>query len=202
MKYIVYSLIATILVFSMVACGPGNHNTQVPKGHSQDSLLHSFSKDDTMAESILFLKNGINHIDLNGDDIKDMVISGNRNNVTAHSFSYYTFYVFQRDLSDEHLPWGIVEIEGKEKYNISTYQGADGILSDIAFVKNSSGKYGLVKADRDFGKSFADSGRVKFSYFSLKYDSLESRYFYKIKEDKYSEFKYVDVHQAISRELK
>jgi len=196
------SLIVTITVFTLLSCGPSKDKTQVSKNNSSYSVNNSLTKNDTIKAPILFLKNGINYIDLNGDNINDMVISGYRNNITAHSFSCYTFYIFQKDLREDNVPWGIVEINGEDYFNIYTYEGADGILSDIAFVKNNIGKYELVKADRDFGNSFADSGRVKFSYYSLKYDSLENRYLYEIKSAKYSKFKYVDVHEAISQELK
>lgn len=202
MKHRINSLVVTITAFTLFSCGPGNDKTQVSKSNASDSINHPLTKRDTVSPPILFLKNGINYFDLNRDNVNDMIISGYRNNSTGHSFSYYTFYIFQKDLIEDNFPWGIVEISGQEKYNICTNQGADGILSDIAFVKNNIGKYELVKADRDFGNSFADSGRVKFSYYSLKYDSLENRYLYEIKFDKYSKLKYVDVHEAISQELK
>ena len=202
MKQRINSLIVTITISTLFSCAPSNNKTPVSKNNSSDSVNSSLTKNDTSTASILFPKNGINYIDLNGDNINDMVISGYRNNSTAHSFSYYTFYIFQKDSSENNLPWAIVEMNGQEKYNISTYQGADGILSDIAFVKNNIGKYQLVKADRDFGTSFADSARVKFSYYSLKYDSLDNRYLYEIKSNNYSKLKYVDVHEAISQELK
>ncbi len=183
---------------ALSACGPSKDKSQVSKNNSSNSLNHSLI---TTAQ-ILFLKNGINYIDLNGDSINDMVISGYRNNITAHSFSYYTFYIYQKNLSEDSLQWAIVEINEQEKYHISSNQGAEEIITDIAFVKNSIGKYELVKADRDFGNSFADSGKVKFSYYALKYDSLESRYRYEINSNNYSKLKYVDVHEAISQELK
>jgi hypothetical protein len=202
MEFGISSLIVTITVFSLFSCGQINDKSYELKNNSSDSQNHSLINNDTTTASILFLKNGINYIDLNGDSINDMVIAGYRNNITAHSFSYYTFYIYQKNLSEDNLSWGIVEINGQEKYSISTYQGADGILSDIAFVKNNAGKYELIKADINFEKNFTDSAQVKYSYYSLKYDSLENRYLYEINHDKYSKFKYIDVHEAISRELK
>ena len=198
MNFKINLLLVIITLFTLSSCGPNNNKSQVSKNNSFDSLNHSLK---TTAQ-ILFPKNGINYIDLNGDSINDMVISGYRDNITAHSFNYYTFYIYQKNLSEDSLPWAIVEINGEEKYNISSYQGAEEIITDIAFVKNNIGKYELVKAHRDFGNSFADSGQVKFSYYSLKYDSLENRFIYEMNTDKYSKFKYVDVHEAISKELK
>lgn len=198
MNFTSNALIIIITIVILSACGPSNNKPQEPKNNSSHSLNHSV----ITTAHILFPKNGINYIDLNGDSINDMVISGYRNNITAHSFSYYTFYIYQKNLTEDSLQWAIVEINGQEKYNISSNQGAEEIITDIAFVKNNIGKYELVKADRDFGKSFADSGKVKFSYYALKYDSLENRYRYEINSHNYSKLKYVDVHEAISQELK
>src|SRR4030067_2214948 len=59
------------------------------------------------------IKNGINYIDLNGDGKKDMVISGYRGNATAHSFSVYSFYVYEKlNLGVLSYEWHIVSIGG------------------------------------------------------------------------------------------
>lgn len=42
---------------------------------------------------VVEVKNGVNYIDINGDGIKDIVISGHRHNITAHSFQVYSMYI-------------------------------------------------------------------------------------------------------------
>jgi hypothetical protein len=141
----------------------------------------------SLLPGIFFVTNGINYIDLNVDGVKDMVVSGYRGNITAHSFDYYTFYINDRKY-DPDLAWNIVEIEGENKeraesknYEICTFQGADAILRDIEFVKGNDGKLQLVLADREFGKSFIDIEKVTLTFYTLEYNGAEMRYIYKVK---------------------
>lgn len=158
--------------------------------------------EENSSSNIVFLKNGINTIDLNADGVQDMVVSGYRNNGTAHVFNYYTFYVFDKDFKKNYTqPWNIVEILGNEKYNIKTDEGADGKLVDAFFLKNAKGQNQLILAEREFGESFADSGRVKFSYYDLTFDNDDRRFVYKLKSDRFSIHKYVDVINAAAKEF-
>jgi len=165
---------------------------------------------DSVKSKIVFLTNGINSVDLNGDGIKDLAISGFRNNSTAHVFNYYTFYIYDKNYkSNNSPPWCIVEIEDNKKnpdktdnYCIWTNEGADGILTDAALVRDENGKLWLLLANREFGESYADPGKVTFTYYSLDYYKTENRFIYKVKSKKISNNNYVDVREAINAEIK
>lgn len=58
------------------------------------------------------IKNGINYIDLNGDGKKDMGTSGYRGNLSAHSFSVYSFYVYKKLELEISYEWQIVSVGG------------------------------------------------------------------------------------------
>ena len=154
------------------------------------------------------IKNGINYIDLNGDGKKDMVISGYRGNATAHSFSVYSFYVYEKlNLGVLSYEWHIVSIGGGgdvdlRKYVIGTEQGADCVLGDIrlARFKNDAAYY-LVDADRPLGQSYADSLNIKFLFYTLIYDEDEMRYIYRKVKAINSKNKYCDIDEAFKNEL-
>jgi hypothetical protein len=211
MKHFITLFSFAIMVFALFPSGVniGNSSKQSCNKASVKGNSCSISND-TVAPKILFLKNGINYIDLNGDNNNDMVISGFRNNITAHVFSYYTFYIYDKDFERNNTRlWSIVEIKNDKngddntsRYDICTSEGADGTLSDIAFIKDINGKYQLLQADREFGESFADPGIVTFSYYWLNYDSTENRYIYQVKSRNFTKRKYVDVKDAIVQEIK
>ena len=183
-----------IAAFFLCSCTE-NRETKAPL-----SNVISEEVEENSSSNIIFLKNGINKIDLNADGVQDMVVSGHRNNSTAHDFNYYTFYVFDKDFKKNYTqPWNIVEILGNEKYNIKSDEGADGKLLDVFFLKNAKGQNQLILAEREFGESFADSGKVKFSYYDLTFDNDDRRFVYKLKSDCFSIRKYVDVDNAAAK---
>jgi hypothetical protein len=157
------------------------------------------------------IKNGINYIDLNGDGKKDMVISGYRGNISAHSFSIYSFYVYKKlDYGEIPPEWQIVSIGGGggfagddiRKYAISTHQGADCVLRDIRLARFKKGaSYYLVIADRPIGQSYTDSVNIKFMFYRLIYDEEESRFIYEKVKEMDSRDKYCDVTEAFEKEL-
>jgi hypothetical protein len=157
------------------------------------------------------IKNGINHIDLNGDGKKDMVISGYRGNISAHSFSVYSFYVYKKlGLGEISYEWQIVSIGGGggfagddiRKYVIATHQGADCVLRDIRLARfKKDASYYLVIADRPLGQSYGDSLNVKFLFYRLIYDEDEMRYIYEKVKEINSKDKYCDVNEAFENEL-
>lgn len=154
---------------------------------------------------VVEVKNGVNYIDINGDGIKDIVISGHRHNITAHSFQVYSMYINDPiQVENKIYKWQIVAIneKGKEDYTLYTIEGADCVLKDIRFIKlNRDKKYYLVVAERDLSKSFAEEDYVKFKFYELFKDDLENRYVYKKISEKQSSKKYCDVNDAFLKEI-
>jgi hypothetical protein len=147
------------------------------------------------------IKNGLNNIDIDGDNAKDIIMNGYRGNITAHDFDAYSFYIFMDKISN------IVAISdsddvSKDKYEIFTHKGADCILRDIRLFKNKDEKsYNLVIAEREFGETYVDEKKVTFSLYKLDYDNDETRFIFR----KYGEIKsknnYCDVEEAFKKEL-
>lgn len=84
--------------------------------------------------SSIKVKNGINYVDLDGDGKKDIVMSGFRGNINAHSFDIYSFYVHKDQT------WNVVAKQdsddvSKEKYVTYTHEGADCTLREIRLIK-------------------------------------------------------------------
>lgn len=147
------------------------------------------------------IKNGLNNIDIDGDNTKDIIMNGYRGNITAHDFEAYSFYVYINKISN------IVAISdsndvSKDKYEIFTHKGADCVLRDIRLFKNKGEKsYNLVIAEREFGETYVDEKKVTFSLYKLDYDNDEARFIFR----RYGEIKsinnYCDVEEAFKKEL-
>jgi hypothetical protein len=195
-KYIVFS----ISILMMYSCVNKNEKIVQEKIITPETLK---TIKNSLGTEIFYLHNGINYLDLNNDDINDMVVKGFKNNISAHSFSNYVFYISDKNYKKSKMPqWNIVSINDPLKYSITTNDGADGILSGIVFVKNKNNQIRLIQATRTFGKSFADSETVTFCYNYLTFDETDNSYSYKIKSQKTAKQKYVDVFEAINKELK
>jgi hypothetical protein len=157
------------------------------------------------------IKNGINYIDINGDGKKDIIMSGYRDDISAHSFSVYSFYIYKKlDRKENPYEWQIVSIDshgehgGNEisKYVITTHQGADCVLKDARLARfNGDSSYYLVIADRPIGESYVDSLKVKFTFYKLVFDETENRFIYEKAKEINSIKKYCDVEEAFSKEL-
>jgi len=153
------------------------------------------------------IKNGINYIDLNGDNKKDMVVKGYRGNITAHSFSVYSFYVYKEHPNHNGQPWNIVaradsEDILKESYVTTTHEGADGILRDIRLIKLKGEEgYYLVIAERPIGEGYAAEEKVTFSFYKLFYERDESRFIYKKEKEIKTTDNYCDINGAFEKEL-
>lgn len=154
---------------------------------------------------IIKIENGINYIDLNGDGTKDMIVSGHRHNITAHSFQIYSVYINDLLKFDENtFKWQIVAIEdeGKESYLIATNEGTGCILKDIRLIRMKGDKeYYLVIAERLPTKTYIDKEFVIFKFYKLVKDQLENRWIYKKTFESKSKKKYCDVNEALA-ELK
>lgn len=166
-------------------------------------------KSDTHDSKIF--KNGINYIDLNGDGKKDIVMSGYRDNLSAHSFSFYSFYIYKKlDRKENPYEWQIVSIDSSKgnagneisKYVITTHQGADCVLRDARLARLKGDPfYYLVIADRPIGESYVDSLKVKFTFYKLIFNKDENRFIYEKVKEIISTKKYCDVEEAFAKEL-
>lgn len=193
-------IISVITLCAILSCVNKTEKNTVEKTNEIQVLK---TNKNVLGTETLTIKNGITSIDLNNDKIDDMIVKGFRNNITPHSFSSYSFYISDKNYKTNKTPkWNIVSIGEPTKTSINTNEGADGILSDICFIKNENGQFQMVQANRAFGKSYADAEIVSFDYYNINFDEDENNYMYKLQSQKKSKQKYIDVKEAINAELK
>lgn len=162
--------------------------------------------------TLVDLKNGINTIDLDGDGVNDMVVSGYRANGNAHDYVTYTFY------ARETLPggqtsqgplWGLVPFFDLKGMPTEDYfrdiEGADCLLQDVAVLQRKSEPVTVIIAKREMGSSFVDTMPVTFEIFETvrDYDTGIGRppvYFKEVQHIR-AKHNYCDVDDAMGKEL-
>ena len=129
------------------------------------------------------VKKGVLSIDMNGDGAKDLVVTGQRNDIMAHN-SYYvhSFYI----TTPESLK--VIEIkeqDDKEDLKESEFLmytrpfDGEAIVSALRLLKLKGLKeLFLLKVYREIGTGYSDPSDTYFDIYKLKYDDLDARYLY------------------------
>jgi len=160
---------------------------------------------DQRGEVEVSIRNGINRFSLDGEEF--MAVRALRENFNAHDFDVVTFYVRDTDV------WKLVPLFGDytgaqdvEHGVVSVSGGADCVLHDFRLLRATATHASqMVLADREPGKSYADSGIVHFTYFELAKNKdgtpgWPARYFKK-KRSTVAKAHYCDVNEAFDKEL-
>src|SRR5579859_1428981 len=113
------------------------------------------------------INNGISRFVLDGKEF--MTVRALRENFNAHDFDVVTFYVRDADT------WKLVPLfgeyadkKGTEHDVLTVGGGADCMLHDFRLLREApTHPPEIVLADREFGRSYADSNIVHFTYFEL-----------------------------------
>ena len=148
---------------------------------------------------------GIHYVDIDRDGEKDDIVSVSYvENMNAHSYFNYSF-----SINDDHQY--AVNIAPEYDSEVSTHHGADCVLRDYRLILSKDGTF-LLKAEREFGDSYADSRPVTFTYYQLvnNYERPDmaplvevgvNKYSFEETTHKTSFANYCDVNIAINEEL-
>jgi len=121
---------------------------------------------------VLSVHEGPNAIELNGASPTDLVVRGWVENYNAHGFHFVTFFIQYPDSEDGRTRWDLVPFVTGERTErgLTTSGGADCRLHDLRVLRPRSRPRAvtIVVADRDLGRSYADSERVVFSVYELR----------------------------------
>jgi len=152
------------------------------------------------------IKNGITHIDLDGDGVEDLVVKGYVENVSPHSTDIYTFYIHKDSLPGSAIS-NLVRIKQGSQFNyyVSTRRGADCCLRDIRLAKISKDFSGLqlIIAERPLGWSYVAMETVTFTFYKLTLYSDTGIPICLFEEyaKTHTKKKYCDVNDAFQKEL-
>ena len=172
--------------------------------------INAKSMPDFSDMALVDLKNGINAIDLDGDGLKDMVVSGYRSNGNAHDYVFTTFY--SNETSSDGSEWGLVtffDIRDMPKADyFRDFEGADCTLEDIALLQSKAlhpQPVIVVIAKREFGSTFIDKMPVTFDIYETvrdKYGGIghPNVYFRQVRHLR-AKHDYCDVNKAMQVEL-
>jgi hypothetical protein len=153
---------------------------------------------------------GATSLELLPDGRPDLVVSGWYENFNAHGFHFITFYVQYPDSESGQTRWAIVPfVDGSRTTNaFSTIQGADCVIRDLRLypaLAEPRAPAVAVVAEREFGRSYADSGVVTFSVYQLHISTTFTPGKPAIAYVRTTRFtshrRYCDVGEAFSREL-
>ena len=154
------------------------------------------------------VKNGPNYVDFTGEGTSDLIVSGWRENLNAHSFELVSFYTTKGFESDNSKSWNIVPIRSgdKEDFQITVRGGADCLTQDFRLIRGvGKAPATLVLASRPVSTGYANAETVTFSYFSLAFNSegeigAPAYWFQKSRSTK-SKRAFCDVGDALQAEL-
>ena len=166
--------------------------------------------DSSFAEmQVVRLLDGVNHVDLNGDGLRDLVVLAWHDKANAHGFDIFTFYLAHTPHPPIIRAWlalPLSDSSSNEDEYYRTAMGADCILSDIRVLRSSQPKapVQLVTASRDYGESYVDSMPVTFTVYRFVTDTEHvpsAPYYFQAVRTIRSHGKYCDVNDAFAREL-
>jgi hypothetical protein len=165
--------------------------------------------------TIIPIHDGRNAIDILGGGQPGIVEVADRENFNAHGHHVAMFEVDARQYPNDpnsRVVWQVVPFFGSGRDSVSgdevfrTVEGADCTLRDLRIVRRSPGEpITVVAAERELGRSFADSARVRFDYFELRVNTdglvgYPSYYFMRTRTVP-GKGLYCDVDDAFDREL-
>jgi len=183
---------------------PNHPKTDSPK------RIDSKSMPDFSSMTLVDLKNGINTIDLDGDGVNDMAVSGYRSNGNAHDYVSTTFY--SHETSSDGSSWGLVtffDLKGMPKADyFRDFEGADCALENIAVLQSKTRRpqpVTVIIAKREFGSTFIDKMPVTFDI----YETIRDKYggvghpnvYFKQVQHLHAKHDYCDVNKAMQKEL-
>lgn len=154
---------------------------------------------------VVAIKNGINRFVLDGKEF--MAVRALRENFNAHDFDVVTLYVHDADT------WKLVPLfgdyadnKGAEHDLLTVSGGSDCVLHDFRLLPGSATHSPeIVVADRELGRSFADSNPVHFTYFELtkNEDGVPGwpALYFKMQKSSVAKSTYCDVNEALDNEL-
>jgi len=158
------------------------------------------------------LSNGANALDILGDGTPGQVFVAWRGNYNAHGFRTIAFHVLAKsDLGRDRVLWQNVPFfggpndgpAGREAHR--TREGADCVLGDLRVVRPTQGPIEVVVADREMGRSFADTAPVRFYYYRLARntdaDAGRPPYYFELFRTVPAKRPYCDVNEAFQQEL-
>jgi hypothetical protein len=168
-----------------------------------------------IAESaVVRLHDGSNYVDLLGTSESAVVSVADRENFNAHGHHIAVFELRARIYpGDAGSPvrWQVVPFFGGASDSTSgsevfgTTEGADCTLRDLRIIRGPRRPVTVVIAQREFGRSYADSAPVAFHYFDLHVNSQGQigypSYYFVESHVVRSKRAYCDVDDAFDREL-
>src|ERR1041384_5961794 len=150
----------------------------VPGRAQQPRTVRSRHDTSFSSMTVIWLRNGPNKVDLNGDTKADLVVKAWRDNGNAHGFSTVTFYLSNPDTEYIKAIWLAVPFADSAGRSTSdyyrTYGGADCILSDMRLLRSREDPRApvmLVTGDREGGQSFGDTMPVTFTVYRFVTDT-------------------------------
>ncbi len=153
--------------------------------------------------AVVPLRGGPSAVDLLGDGGRGVVLVARTDNGNGHGWSTVTFAVRPRVRGPGANPWQAVAFgaaQAREPFR--TAEGADCTLGDARLLRpNAGGAATLVVAERDFGRSYADSAAVHFSVYRLVHDADPDTYQFVRARTLTARRSYCDVNAAFAQEL-
>ena len=157
------------------------------------------------------LHNGMNQVELGSPALAGMVMLAHRENFNAHSFELATFYLRTAVLESDPKMWQLIPFEikteeGVWKNSLGVSGGADCQVHTFRLLRaRKEGKVSVLVADRATGESYADPGRVTFTWLQLEWNpdggaGEPTARFKAWKTEKTTKL-YCDVDEAIEAEL-
>jgi hypothetical protein len=169
----------------------------------------------TAASTVVRLHDGSNSIDLLGTSESALVSVADRENFNAHGHHIALFEVRARTYPGDAgspVQWQVVPFfggpsdfaSGNEVFGTS--EGADCTLRDLRIIRGQPRRpVTVLIAQREFGRSYADSAPITFHYFDLRVNSEGQigypSYYFVESHVVQSKRAYCDVDDAFDREL-
>lgn len=169
----------------------------------------------TALSAVVSLHDGSNSVDLLGTGESAFVSVADRENFNAHGHHIAVFEVragiYPGDAGSP-VQWQVVPFFGgpsdfaSDNEVFGTTEGADCTLRDLRIIRGQPRRsVTVVIAQREFGRSYADSAPIVFHYFDLRVNSQGQigypSYYFLESHVVHSKRAYCDVDDAFDREL-